>query len=162
MSASIETFHNPQNAPVPAGYSFIPGVDAPTNEAEILAGRRADVLRALASVSRGLQVLLAAARNVERPLPAHWVCMAGPEECPGTLLSEGPENLRCNRCQRLAKPRDPLMRKFLPSGRLTPDAEKEILRTKKACEELEADLHEIERQIDVARNKFQRRQHGWT
>jgi hypothetical protein len=161
MSMSVTHFTNATGAGVPAGYSFDVG-DSPTNEIEVLAAKRTEALRSLAYVSRELQLVLAAARNISRQLPAHWVCCAGQEVCPGTLLPEGPENLRCNRCQRLAKPRDQVMRKYLPTDKLSREQEKQILQTKAACEQLAKDLAAIEEQIRVAGIKFQRRQHGWT
>jgi hypothetical protein len=165
MSVASEPFRNQANTqeahPVPTGYSFNPAIDAATNEIEILAAKRTEALRSLAYVSRELQVVLAAARNISRPVPAHWVCCAGEEICPGTLLPEGPENLRCNRCRRLAKPRDQVMRKFLPTDKLSKEQETTILQTKKACEDLKADLDRIEEQVRAAREKFQRKQHGW-
>jgi hypothetical protein len=161
MSAATEPFRN-TSPDVPAGYSFNPAVDSPSNEIEILAAKRTDVLRSLSYVSRELQTVLAAARSVSRPVPAHWVCCAGEEVCPGTLLPEGPENLRCNRCQRLAKPRDQVMRKFLPTDKLSQEQEQNILKTKTACVELAADLAVIEEQVRVAGIKFQRKQRGWT
>jgi hypothetical protein len=161
MSMSVTHFTNATVAGVPAGYSFDVS-DSPTNEIEVLAAKRTEALRSLAYVSRELQVVLAAARNISRPVPAHWVCCSGEEICPGTLLPEGPENLRCNRCHRLAHPRDQVMRKYLPTDTLSKEQGKQILRTKAACEQLKADLDKIEEEIRAAGIKFQRRQHGWT